>query len=1137
MLPESDEGPQSLGKEEDQNGISKEEKPRGKKRASSEGLLQPVKLGKSELYKVPTNEELSHLKETENLFHSNLLRLQIEELLKEVTLKEKRKQRINVFLHEISAMLNTVPEVPAREVTDQSWLSAGVKVPILQIPFKVKGKFHFLPPAEVKVVGSYLLGTCIKPEVNVDVAVVMPKEVFQEKDNLNQRYHRKRALYLAHLAQHLAETDRFGSVAFAYLNGNHLKPVVLLQPQGKDAKILTVRLHACPAPGVFRPFRLHPSKNNVRTAWFTEKDSPATGVAEPPTPHYNNSILWDLVMEANLLYLSEASSAFRGFQEGVALLKVWLRQRELYQGLGCFNGFMASMLVGYLLATHKISKMMSAYQVLRNALHFLATTDLTTSGINLSKDREANLLPLRDFHQAFQVVFVDSSGLVNLCADMTANTYKQVQFEARQSMEILDDKTVDGFQLLFMTQKPLLRTFDHVFHLHHVSKLQAACKRMQLLNALMDRGGNYVAAVLPFFLSLLERGLGRRLELLAHQLPQTQPWLIHEGPPKHKDVSSLSFGLLLNLDFASSVLERGPEADQNEAVEFRQFWGERSELRRFQDGVICEAVLWNTANLFQKRLIPEQIIHHILKLHLDIPDTSISYMGAMLEPLIKLGREPAGTGEEEMVSLVRSYDDLTRKLWHLEGMPLTVTAVQGAHPALRYTETFPPVPLKPDYTFHGKIKDRSSFLPVAEKPCPAYMDPIKVICQMEGSGQWPRNKEAIQRIKAAFQIQLAEVLNQQHHLLCRPAATYTDIHKDGYVFRLQVAYHREPQILKEVVTPEGMLKYQETPESQQLELETIHLPFLTSSLHGLQQQYPAFSGSCRLAKRWISAQLLTDSLTEEAVDLLMAFLFLSPAPFTAPSSPQVGFLRFLHLLATFDWKNSLLLVNLNGDLQEADYVAIRSHFMEARPQLPAMFIATPKDQKVSMWTREKPSAQILQRLLVLAQEALQVLEKQLMDPLGTQDVKMAFRPPLDLYDVLIHLNPKQIPRHLEAVDRPTACFHRGMLKSTSTTKTISFPVVGYDPVQCYLQELREAFSDFALFFYDKYGGDVIGVLWKPSAFEPQPFKVSNIKGRMISGAGSQPMVVPNVEAVLEDFKILGEGLVKTLETRVEKWSI
>ncbi|KAM6470906.1 nucleolar protein 6 [Liasis olivaceus] len=1134
----SDEESKGPEREENKDGIHKEGKPRGKRRSSSsEGILQPVKLGKSELYKVPTNEELSHLKETENLFHSNLLRLQIEELLKEVTLKERRKQRIDAFLHEVRAMLSTVPEAPAKDITDQSWLPKGVKVPFLQVPFNVKGKFHFLPPAEVKVVGSYLLGTCIKPEVNVDVAVIMPKEVFQEKDNLNQRYHRKRALYLAHVAHHLAKKKHFGSVQFAYMNGSHLKPTVLLQPQGKDAKMVTVRLHACPAPGVFRPVRLHPSKNNIRTAWFTEKDLPGTGVAEPPTPHYNNSILWDLVMETHLLYLSEAASAFRGMQDGVALLKVWLRQRELHQGLGCFNGFIASMLVGYLLATHKISKMMSGYQVLRNALHFLATTDLTTSGISLSKDGEPTLPSLTDFHQAFQVVFVDSSGLVNLCADMTANTYKQIQFEARQSMEILDDKTVDGFQLLFMTPKPLIRTFDHVFHLRHVSKLQTACKKMQLLNALMDRGGNYVAAILPFFLRLLERGLDRRLVLLAHQLPQTQPWSIGMDPPKHKDVSSLAFGLLLNLDFAISVLERGPEADRDEATEFRQFWGERSELRRFQDGAICEAVLWDASNLSQKRLIPKQIICHILQLHLDIPESSISYTGTLLESLIKLGHEPAGTGEEEMVSLTRSYDDLSRKLWNLEGMPLTVTAVQGAHPALRYTDTFPPVPVKPEYAFHGKIKERASLLPLAEKPCPAYVAPIKVICQMEGSGQWPRNKEAIQRIKAAFQVQLAEVLNQQHHLLCRPAPTYTDIYKDGYVFRLQVAYHREPQILKEVVTPQGMLKYQDTPESQKLELETLHLPFLTSSLHGLQQQYPAFSGTCRLAKRWISAQLLSDSLSEEAMDLLAASLFLCPAPFTAPSSPQVGFLRFLHLLTTFDWKNSPLLVNLNGELKEADYVAIRNHFMAARPRLPALFIATPKDQQLSVWTREKPPPQILQRLLVLAQESLRVLDMQLMDPLGTQDVKMVFRPPLDFYDVLIHLNPKQIPRHLEAVDRPVTSFSRGMLKSKNTTKILSFPVVDYDPVQCYLQELREAFSDFALFFYDKYGGGVVGVFWKPSAFEPQPFKVSNMKGRMVSKLSSEPMVVPNVEAILEDFKILGEGLVKMVEARTEKWSI
>ncbi|XP_048339096.1 nucleolar protein 6-like, partial [Sphaerodactylus townsendi] len=92
-----------------------------------------------------------------------------------------------------------------------------------------------------------------------------------------------------------------------------------------------------------------------------------------------------------------------------------------------------------------------------------ATTDLSTSGISLSKDGDSSLPTLTDFHKAFQVVFVDPSGLVNLCADMTASKYKQIQFEAKRSMEVLDDKTVEGFQLLLMSRQPLIRAFDHVF--------------------------------------------------------------------------------------------------------------------------------------------------------------------------------------------------------------------------------------------------------------------------------------------------------------------------------------------------------------------------------------------------------------------------------------------------------------------------------------------------------------------------------------------------------------------------------------------------------------------------------------------------------------------------------------------------
>ncbi|XP_006098834.1 nucleolar protein 6 isoform X1 [Myotis lucifugus] len=1100
-----------------------------------EGLLQPVKLSRAELYKEPTSEELNRLRETESLFHSSLLRLQVEELLKEVRLSEKKKERIDAFLRDVNQRIMRVPSTPETELTDQAWLPAGVRVPLHQVPYTVKGCFRFLPPAQVTVVGSYLLGTCIRPDINVDVALTMPREILQDKDGLNQRYFRKRALYLAHLAHHLAQDPLFGSVRFSYTNGCHLKPLLLLRPHGKDEHLVTVRLHPCPPPDFFRPCRLLPSKNNVRSAWYRGQSPPGDGSPEPPTPHYNTWVLQDTALQSHVQLLSTVLGSALGLKDGVALLKVWLRQRDLDKGLGGFSGFLVSMLVAFLVSIRKIHTTMSGYQVLRSVLQFLATTDLTVNGISLCFSSDSSLPALADFHQSFPVVFLDSSGRLNLCADVTASTYHQVQHEARLSMVLLDSKADDGFQLLLMTPKPMIRAFDHILHLCPLSRLQAACHRLKLWPELQDHGGDYVSAVLGPLTTLLEQGLGARLHLLAHSRPPGSEWDISQDPPKHRDSGALTLGLLLRPEGLTSVLELGPEADQPEAADFRQFWGSRSELRRFQDGAIREAVVWEAGSMSQKRLIPHQVVTHLLALHADIPETCVHYMGGLLDALIQGLKETSSTGEEALAAAVRCYDELSRLLWGLDGLPLTVSAVQGAHPVLRYTEVFPPTPVWPAYSFHKHFPERASLLPRPDKPCPAYVEPMTVVCHLEGSGQWPQDAEAIRRVRAAFQLRLAELLTQQHGLQCRATATHTDVLKDGFVFRIRVAYQREPQILKEMRSPEGMISLRDTPASLRLEKDTKQLPLLTSALHGLQQQHPAFSGVARLAKRWVRAQLLGEGFTDESLDLVAAALFLHPEPFTPPSSPQVGFLRFLFLVSTFDWKNNPLIVNLNNELTVEEQVEIRSGFLATRKQLPVMVIITPQDRKNSIWTQDGPSPQILQQLVVLAAEALPILEKQLMDPSGPGDIRTVFRPPLDMYDVLIRLSPRHVPRHRQAVDSPAASFCRGLLREPGPSSLM--PVLGYDPPQLYLAQLREAYGDLALFFYDQHGGEVIGVLWKPTSFQPHSFKASNTKGRMVVSQGGEMVMVPNVEAILEDFAVLGEGLVRAVEARSERWTV
>lgn len=67
--------------------------------------------------------------------------------------------------------------------------------------------------------------------LSVDMVVVMPVAIFQEKDYLNYRYFYKRAYYLACIAAGLHDsTQNEMSLSFEYLNGNSLHPILVAQP-------------------------------------------------------------------------------------------------------------------------------------------------------------------------------------------------------------------------------------------------------------------------------------------------------------------------------------------------------------------------------------------------------------------------------------------------------------------------------------------------------------------------------------------------------------------------------------------------------------------------------------------------------------------------------------------------------------------------------------------------------------------------------------------------------------------------------------------------------------------------------------------------------------------------------------------
>jgi U3 small nucleolar RNA-associated protein 22 len=301
--------------------------------------------------------------------------LEYRELLAEVRLKDKHKPQIDGWLQEFQIVVMAIKnDKKCCDLTDQLWLKSA-KVPIIQEPFPVSGDHHFQTPSVCHIIGGYALGTSLgAPEVLIDMAIEMPAKCWQRQDCLNHRYHRKRALYLCHILQSLKTSPLIGSAKFQYINGHHMRPVVVIAPSDQRlAKRFRVSLTAYPESDgkAFRWIRFIPEKNNIRSNWWqpmtgqtADGDSDGDDSQEVPTPVYNASIQHDLNLVSNHEVVAEAVKQWAPLRDSLILLKVWLKQRRLDREFG----FCLSLFVCHLLKSRKISDKSGYYHMFRNTL-------------------------------------------------------------------------------------------------------------------------------------------------------------------------------------------------------------------------------------------------------------------------------------------------------------------------------------------------------------------------------------------------------------------------------------------------------------------------------------------------------------------------------------------------------------------------------------------------------------------------------------------------------------------------------------------------------------------------------------------------------------------------------------------------
>lgn len=333
-----------------------------------------------EKVKAPTLEEINELKETRNLFHSNIFRLQVKEMLQEVKIKDKYNNYINSFMEQLKNFVKGLTNMPEKEDMDKLiWLKKSkISVPLnlqsLTVQQQKVFQFQFMKPSsEPFFVGACNTHTLLGPKLEADIAVVMPVECWQKENYLNLQFDQKRAFYLTYLTQKLIESKSITGITqdnlkFNYYKNNPLKPVLEITPPeeaGKSlAQKLCLRIFIASEQQSFKLNRFVPWNNNIRSSLFeADEDEEAVDVA---TPSYNANVLFDLTMQENQKLLHEVFDQHKNFQEGLILLKVWLRQRHLDMGYGGFNAHILGMFVVYLFKHRKLHSNMSSYQVARN---------------------------------------------------------------------------------------------------------------------------------------------------------------------------------------------------------------------------------------------------------------------------------------------------------------------------------------------------------------------------------------------------------------------------------------------------------------------------------------------------------------------------------------------------------------------------------------------------------------------------------------------------------------------------------------------------------------------------------------------------------------------------------------------------
>lgn len=1039
---------------------------------------------------------------------TSMLALQVNELLSETQPNyEKLESRLASTILRLTELIQQIPARPPALLKDAEKtliIDSGVQVPFVRPrPAKdSKYKFGYQAPDSIDYLGSVAHFSGVKPSTEtVTLAVQMPDALFQEKDYLSHRAFYKRAFYLACIAAGIKKAGdvEFG-LHFQAKDDLALIPVLVVSATNKSPKgfqqskaeiHITVTFPTSSIPVE----KTQPGKNCLREGGNTAA-----------TPLYNSCArsLASLSMTQGMVHDSIKSCA--SFTDTSRLASIWLHQRGMSSsvsqggfGIDEWNVLCASLLhTGGHNGEPLLSSRYTTVQLFKAILQFLAVKDLTSPMVVKSTVQIARTdLP---------VLYNGITG-VNLFFKMTPWSYQALREEASLTLAAINARHEDNFDSVFIVRSAdALHKFDESYQI----EVPASVTPRKVFDT-------------------LNRGLGDRVKRINIDVPSSHTWQI-AVVEKLLHSTKLSVGLVLVPEREDRLVDHGPPAEEREeAANFRTFWGEKAELRRFKDGSIVESLAWS-----EGEPATFQIIKYLAEKHFDVRSSSVISIAHQADSLM-LDQDSKLKPADTFKLLENAYQTLTKQLHNLEELPLRIRSITPAD---------------------GQLSSSSLTIPLSSTQLP----PANIFIEFENSTRWPDHLPAIQQTKIAFQLKLGEVLQAAHPGISTRVGlenthttssgcfntSYLDIISPVSTpglppisFRLRIAHDREITLIEKALASKALTQPAQTTMSTALQIQkrTLAMQRHTMMLRTLTTRFPTLSTTIRLLKKWAASHMLTPSfLPDPLLDLLCIHSFTSPYPWPTPASAQTAFLRTLHTISRWDWASEPLFVDtsLDGSLfaSAGDVEKLRTRFNAWRKLDPNMnnvvlFVGSNLDATGVVWTQgQQPPRVVAGRLTALARASVAVVREKGLD-MQEADWRGLFQSPLSDFDFQIHLK-RGFGRGEE---RKSAV----RFKNLQLQEEMDIDAVGFDPVDLFMKDLEKTFEQSMLFFYDRGGGKVIAGLWNPRMLKQQDFRVRlgvssmPVAADKSEGDGEKGKVVINQAGILAEIAMMGEGLVQKIE--------